>query len=246
MIAPRNDGQPASLPWLTYLCCVLCVAMTAGFWLVGTNGQPRVGWGALPAEAIWGGRYGGLVTSVFVHGGILHLLFNVLWLARLGEAVERTFGHLEWAIFGLCAAFVAGGAELAVFGGDAIGASGVVYALFGLVWGSRRSVPAFQLIANDDTVRWMLGWMVLCFVLTVMGLWNIANGAHAAGLLFGLAVAWLLVEKPLPPARRALAGGVLAALVILAVMSVRYLPWSHRWQVWQAVHRQAAPLPPER
>ena len=222
--------RPAAFPWLTYLCCVLCIVLTAGWWL--TEREPGT-WGFWPAEAIWGGRWGALVTTTFLHGGILHLLFNVLWLSRLGDVVERSLGHLEWGMFCLFAAFAASGAELAIFTGDAVGASGVVYALFGLAWGARRSVPSFGLVATDDNVRFMLGWMVLCFVLTTAGLWNVANAAHAAGLLFGLAVAWLFVEKPLPRSRRAMAAAALVALTILAVLSVTWLPWSPRWQVWR-------------
>jgi GlpG protein len=237
MIAPSGETRPAGAPWLTWLCCALCVVMTAGFHLSGTS---REYWGYYPAEAIWDGRYGALITAVFVHGDILHLLFNLLWLVRLGDVVERALGHLEWAVFCLAAAFIASGAELAITSNDAIGASGVVYALFGLTWGARRSVPAFALVATDDNVRFMLGWMVLTFVLTTLGLWNIASAAHAGGLLFGLAVAWLFVEKPLPPRRRALAAALLAGLVILAVLSVTWLPWSPRWQVWRGF-RQTAP-----
>ena len=188
--------------------------------------------------AIWSGRYGALVTTVFLHANLMqnpfHLLFNLLWLARLGSTVEQTLGHLEWSIFCLAAAFIASGAELAIFGNVGIGMSGVVYALFGLAWGARRTVPAFSLVANDETVRFMLGWMALTFVLTQLRMWNIANGAHAGGLLFGLAVAWLFIERPLPLSRRIIAGVVLVALVALAVLSVTWLPWFPEWRSWHA------------
>lgn len=228
-----GEARAGGVPWLTGLSCFLSVLMTAGFWFGGEGAVHDAAWGYFPAEAIWSGRYGALLTSVFLHGGVLHLLFNLLWLARLGDTVERSLGHLEWALFCLAAALVSSGAELALFGAPGIGMSGVVYALFGLTWGARRSVPAFALVATDENVRFLIGWMVLTFVLTEMGMWNIASGAHAGGLLFGLAIAWLLVEKPLPGRRRAGAAAILAALVVLTVLSLTYLPWSARWRAWR-------------
>ncbi len=224
--------------YLTALACVLCIALTAGFWLTGRDG-PR--WGNFPAEVVWGGRYGALLTTTFLHGDILHLLFNVLMLQRFGDAVERALGHLEWAVFCIGAGFVASGVELAVFGQTGIGMSGVVYALFGLCWGARRTVPAFRTVASDDNVRLMLGWIVLTFVLTQMGFLHIANGAHVGGLVFGVTLAGLFVDRNLPAARRALAGAALGAVVVLAVFSVTYLPWNARWRAWKATRPTAAP-----
>lgn len=228
------DDARAGFPFLTALACVLCVVMTGGYWLTDRNGPM---WGAFPAEAIWDGRWGALVTTTLVHGDLIHLFFNVSMLWRFGEAVERALGHLEWAGFCLLAAAAASGTELALFGDTGIGASGVVYALFGIAWGARRSVRSFGLVASNDTVRFLLAWIVLTFVLTEMGLMRIANGAHVGGLVFGFATAWLLLEKGLPPARRVGAAVALALLVALTLASVTWQPWSLRWQLW----RQTAP-----
>lgn len=223
--------------YLTALACVLCIALTAGYHLTGRDG-PR--WGNFPAEVVWGGRYGALLTTTFLHGDLLHLIFNVLMLQRFGDAVERALGHLEWAVFCIAAACIASGVELAVFGQTGIGMSGVVYALFGLCWGARRTVPAFRMVASDDNVRLMLGWIVITFALTQLGFLHIANGAHVGGLVFGLALAGLFVDKNLTAARRAIAGFALGALVLLAVLSVTYLPWNAEWRAWKAT-RPTAP-----
>lgn len=237
MIHPAEDSRPRGVPWLTWLACVLSVTLTVAWWL---NDRPAIGWGTLPAPFIWSGRWGALVTTVFLHGGVLHLLFNLLWLLRLGSTVEQTFGHLEFAVFCLAAAFVSSGAELAVFGNVGVGMSGVVYALFGLVWGARRTLPAFTAVATDDNVRLMIGWMVLCFVMTELNLMNIANAAHAGGLLFGFAAARLLIERPAPVRHRVLAATVVASLITLTVFSVTWMPWSAEWRSWNEA-RQAVP-----
>ncbi len=232
-----EDRQERGIPWLTGIACVLCVGLTLGYWITGRN---DIGWGHFPPEAIWQGRYGALVTSTFLHGDPLHLFFNVVMLFRFGGVVERALGHLEWAVFCLGAACVASSVQLAFFGDTGIGASGVVYALFGLTWGARRFVPAFREVASDETVRFLLGWIVLTFALTEMGMMRIANGAHIGGLLFGLAVAGLFIGRQAPVWRRIAAATVLLALIGVTVLSATYLPWSARWQAWHET-RQAAP-----
>lgn len=242
------SGGPAGLtgathPILTALICVACIVVTAGYLLTGENGPA---WGALPAPAIWDGRYGALVTATFVHGDLLHIVFNVGALMRFGSAVERALGHLEFAVFCLLAALVASGTELFAFGSTGIGASGVAYALFGLCWGARRSVPLLAQVADDDTVRFGLGWLVLCIVLTSVGAFSIANGAHVGGLLFGLAVAWLL-DRPATVKKRAAGGALFALLAAVTVLAVTYLPWNPLWRVWNASRPPqptvSAPLP---
>jgi membrane associated rhomboid family serine protease len=240
----RKVGAAASggggFSYLTALVCVLCIALTAAYHLTGRDG-PR--WGNFPAPVVWGGQYGALVTTTFLHGDIIHLLFNILMLQRFGDAVERALGHLEWSAFCIAAAFVASGVELALFGQTGIGMSGVVYALIGLCWGARRAVPAFQQVANTDTLRFALGWIVITAVLTELGYLRVANGAHVGGLVFGLALAGLFVDRNLPAARRALAGAALSAVVVLAVLSVTYLPWNAQWRVWKATRPAAESAP---
>lgn len=231
----RQPLSPVRLPWLTYLLCTLSVGLSAGFWLTGAHTST---WGHFRADEIWSGQWGGLITAVFLHAPLtenpFHLLFNMVWLVRLGEVIERALGHLEFGVLVLTAACVASAAELAFANSTGIGMSGVVYALFGLAWGARGRFPAFRALASPDNVRFFLGWMALCFLLTELGYWRIANYAHAGGLLLGGAVAWAFVQTPLPSNKRAAAGATLALLAALTILSLTYMPWSRYWRVWRA------------
>ena len=63
--------------------------------------------------------------------------------------------------------------------------SGVVFGLFGLIWMRARFVPGSRFLMPRDLVVWMLIWLLAC---TAGLVGNIANVAHAAGLLTGMAI----------------------------------------------------------
>ena len=142
-----------------------------------------------PAEAIWDGSYWGLVTTVFVHHGILHVTLNVCWLWLFGNQLERGIGSFGWLLLFVASAMVSSGAQLVVTGIAGHGASGVVCAFFGFMWVARRRVTGFHSTLNRDMVELFLGWVIVCLVMAHFGLWHIGNAAHISGLAFGIGVA---------------------------------------------------------
>ncbi len=83
------------LPWVTWLIAVVCVAVFA---LSYKNLQTVIDvWGYIPAE--WS-RHGGLTifTSMFLHGGVLHLLGNLYFLLILGDNVEDELSRFKYVI----------------------------------------------------------------------------------------------------------------------------------------------------
>lgn len=231
---PFRDGTLNFVPYITYTVASASAALSAAFWATGNRDGT---FGLVPLEQIWGGDWGGLITPTLLHASPLqnpfHILFNLLWLVRIGPLVERALGRLEYLVFLAFAALVGSGAEIALTSHESVGLSGVVYALWGLCWAARRYVTSFQLVSTRDTTNYMLGWLVLCIVLTYAGSWNVANGAHVGGLLFGVAVGWLFVDRDTAPRFRALGGVFLALLATVTVLSVTYVPWSARWQMWR-------------
>ncbi|MFI5380817.1 MAG: rhomboid family intramembrane serine protease [Tepidisphaerales bacterium] len=165
-----------------------------------------------------------LLTSTLLHGSILHFLFNMLWFYRLSRAVERWLG--PWISLGFYAFLAVGaGAPQAVFsGGTAIGASGVVYGLFGFLWVCRRRYDIAAETVTPPVVQTMLAWLAICFVLNVFG-GNIANVAHIFGLLFGWLVGQIVVATR--RTRWPLIAGT--ALLWCLLLSLTYLP------VWEKV-----------
>lgn len=137
-----------------------------------------------------------LLTPIFLHAalagggfGILHILFNMLWLRDLGGMIENVQGP-----YGLLKKIVVIGVfsnllQFAVGQDPAFGGmSGVVFGLLGYVWVRGRLDLTSGLYVHSQTMMMMMFWFFLCLT-GAMG--AIANAAHAGGLVAGMAWGWL-------------------------------------------------------
>jgi GlpG protein len=130
-----------------------------------------------------------LFTPMFIHFSPLHIFFNMLWLRDLGSMIEGRQGSLHLAMLALVGSAGSNFAQYfishhPVFGGM----SGVVYVLLGYVWIRGKLDPASGLYLHRSTVIMMLIWLVACFT-NLLG--PIANYAHLAGLVIGVAWGWI-------------------------------------------------------
>jgi membrane associated rhomboid family serine protease len=129
-----------------------------------------------------------LVTPIFLHGGVLHLLFNMLWLYQLGGAIETNEGSLYLAAFTVGAAAIVDTLQYLVSGPLFLGMSGIVYAFLGYIWMMARYKAGTRYFVARETVIIMLFWIVICFTPLMQG---VANTEHVAGLLLGVAFGFL-------------------------------------------------------
>ena len=224
---------------VTTISILVCIAIWVGLSMSG-EGVP---WhtlrrfGLLPPTDIWDGEYWGLVTPAFVHFEIWHLAFNMCWLWILGSRLERAIGPLRYLAFIAVSAFVASAFQLAISETTGIGFSGVLYAMFGFMWPAAYwRYPEFRDVIHAANVRLMLGWAVLCVVITHLEAMNIGNAAHFSGLAFGIAVAGATVARG---SVRAISAAGLVALVLAAATTLFWSPWSVRWLSHQAYEAHA-------
>ncbi len=129
-----------------------------------------------------------LVTPIFLHLGILHILFNMWWLNDLGSLVEkrRSSGLLVAVV--LVSAVASNLAQYAVAGPNFGGMSGIVYALAGFIWIRGRLDPGSGLHLARPALVILLVWFALCWTGFVG---PIANTAHTVGLVVGMAWGFL-------------------------------------------------------
>lgn len=125
-----------------------------------------------------------LITPIFIHFGIAHLVFNMLWLKNLGSAIEKMAGTASFLELVLVSGVVSNFGQFAFASPFFGGMSGVVYGLFGYVWMRSKFDPASGLRVDSNTVMWMIGWFVVCLT-GVIG--PVANIAHGVGLAVGMA-----------------------------------------------------------
>lgn len=124
-----------------------------------------------------------LFTPIIIHFGIMHIVFNMLWLYQLGSAVEQRQNRKRMLILVLIISVLSNLAQFFWSGPIFGGMSGVVYGLLGYVWAQGKFNPGAGIGLNQSTTMMMLIWFVVCW----MGLvGNIANMAHTIGLVCGV------------------------------------------------------------
>lgn len=132
------------------------------------------------------GQWWRLVTPIFIHHGILHLVFNMFLLIDLGTLIELRRGSPRMLLLVLALAISSNLAEFYWSGPWFGGMSGVGYGLFGYAWMKSRFDPASGFFLHPTTVFILMVWFVLCLAGRVG---DVANAAHTAGLLVGMAIA---------------------------------------------------------
>ncbi|RLT42760.1 MAG: rhomboid family intramembrane serine protease [Chloroflexi bacterium] len=215
---PLSDSIRAHrTPWVTYVLLALNIgiyALTAVFGLVDYD-QVIQTYGLIPfrvmrsfdAEAVTD-----LISSLFLHGSLLHLGGNMLYLWIFGDNVEDALGHMGYLIFYLIGGLLASAAHVLVNPTSmlpTIGASGAIAAVLG----------AYLVLYPASQVRTLipLGFFVRIALLPaalVLGLWfvlqlfegflavganadvgGVAIWAHVGGFVIGALLARFIVPS---------------------------------------------------
>ncbi len=179
---------------LTFSLMLICFYV-AVFSKLGDNGEWLRAWHISDPEIpsrkflpeVFNGEVWRLFTPIFIHYGILHLVFNMLWFYQLGSMIEARQSSLFLLTFIAVSALLSDVAQYALNGASLGGASfggmsGVVYALAGYVWIRGKYDRASGLYLSPQNVAILLIWLVVCYT-GVIG--TIANTAHLVGLLTG-------------------------------------------------------------
>ena len=133
-----------------------------------------------------------LFTPMLVHMGLLHLLFNMMWLKELGSMIEHRLGRLTLIALALLLSGTSNAAQFFTESGPLFGGmSGVVYGLFGYVWVRGRFDPACGLQIDRFNQILMIVWFFLCLAGVIP---NAANTVHTVGLVLGMILGFLSAQ----------------------------------------------------
>jgi len=147
-------------------------AMFVKFGGVAMNSSPY-------SEPLWK-----FLSACFLHGDIVHILFNMMWIITLGPLMERGLGTAKTILFVVAVGFVSSAMATGIEG-RAIGMSGVVYAMAGFMWTAWPRWTGFLEKFRGQTVKFLMFWQMICFVLTFTGSMNISNVGHISGMIYG-------------------------------------------------------------
>jgi GlpG protein len=139
-----------------------------------------------------------LWTPMLLHGNMLHIVFNSMWMYSLGGQLEDRRGSWYFFAFVLITGAVSNIGQALIEGPFFLGLSGVGYAVFGYLW-VRGSMDRSDLALPNGTLVTGLAFLVICILRDVplfeplLGgvIPRIANTAHVAGLLSGMLLAWV-------------------------------------------------------
>jgi rhomboid protease GluP len=192
--------------------------------LWGMDGETLFRLGACFGPSIFAGHeWFRLVTAMFLHGGLIHIGFNMMVLMDMGPMVEEVYGSARY-LFLYVAMGMASFLVSALAGHFSVGASGAILGIVGLLIAITTKRGGMQMKElRSRLISWVVTIFALGFLMTGM---RTDNWAHLGGLVAGFLLGKVFADR-LPAAgkerTRAYALGWLAGLVVVASFALMVL-----------------------
>jgi len=204
MLPIRDHNPSGRTPYVTYILMAFNIAIFLSYVTLFSDeraiGQFYFDWALLPERVSTGGGYGGLITSMFLHAGWLHLAGNMLFLYIFGDNVEDEMGHIPFLIFYLVCGLLSGLAHVlsdAASPIPTVGASGAIAGVMGgyLLLFPKAKVDILIIFVIFFRIFPIPAWIMLMiwFAMQFVGgigtdpsLGGVAYWAHAGGFIVGL------------------------------------------------------------
>lgn len=164
---------------------VFIVMVFAGLGFIQFKAVDLLSWGANCRPFVHNGQWWRLLTSVFLHTGLMHILLNMFSLAMVGIFLEPVLGTKRFAIFYLVCGVLAGVASLAWHIKISAGASGAIFGMYGMLIG----LSLMKVFSPGFGKRLLIGSLIFIGYNLIMGLaGGIDNAAHTGGLVSGFLI----------------------------------------------------------
>ena len=213
MFPLHDDNQRLhGRPYVTYLLIAINAIIFLAEVIVTANFSDRAAtnallqtYGAIP-DKVLGGNIFSVISSMFLHGGIAHLIGNMLFLFVFGDNIEDKFGRIKYVLiyiaWGIAAAYAHSFYAVSTGGGDipAIGASGAVSGVLGAYLVLFPRAKIFTIIAaffittvRIPAIAYIPFWFVMQVILGLLNpLGGVAYLAHIGGFLAGVLTGYVL------------------------------------------------------
>ena len=190
--------------------------------LWGMSGETMYRLGASFGPAIFGlNEWWRLATAMFLHGGLIHIGFNMMALMQIGPALEELYGSARYLFFYVVTGMF-GFLVSAFFGNYSLGASGAILGLVGLLLAitTKRGGAYMREMRSR-----LITSVAILFFLGFSGI-GIDNWAHGGGLALGFALGKVSADrKPMDVSeiRTAHALGWLAGIIVIASFVLMFM-----------------------
>ncbi|MEE8721642.1 MAG: rhomboid family intramembrane serine protease [Eggerthellaceae bacterium] len=206
----------AYVPWATVVVIAINVIVFAAEYLGPTSMYRLIASQALSSNVAATGAWYTLLTSMFIHGSITHILCNMVTLYWIGMLLERIYGSVRFTVLYFVAGIVGG----LVFAGidsalgirsSAVGASGAIYGLFAayaylLIRESKQAVLFTTRVSRADVMSFLSVIGINVLVSLTPG---IAWEAHLGGFIGGLVCGIVLYDTERRAVMKALRNGMM-------------------------------------
>ena len=134
------------------------------------------------------GEWWTVFTAIYLHGGVLHIVFNLLWIRQLAPAVEELYGPSRLVVIFTAAGAVGFIASNLLSPWPSVGASGSIFGLLGamVAFGQKRGGTVGSMILKSYG-QWALLLFVMGFLMP-----GVNNVAHAGGFVGGFVAGLVL------------------------------------------------------
>jgi membrane associated rhomboid family serine protease len=236
MFPIRDDTPRFSTPIVTYFIIALNVLVFLYELSVGAQSQRALNafvaqFGVIPRfeAAVLTGQVPvspsaailPIFTSMFLHGGWLHIIFNMWWLWIFGDNIEDYLGHFKYLLFYLVSGFAAALVHIALNLSSrvpTVGASGAIAGVMGayIVLYPRAKVLTLVFLIVFITFWWLPAWFFLGYWFLVQFLSGAATTIAETSQSTGGVAVWAHV------------GGFLAGVVLIKIIPARPRRFSYR------------------
>jgi membrane associated rhomboid family serine protease len=217
----RHRQIPVTLALASLNILVFLAMLISGGGLLQPTTSTLLKWGSNFGPYTTDGDWWRLLTSMFLHLGLFHLVLNMWALVAVGQLVERLYGSRLFLFLYLCAG-IAGSLSSVIWSPtvNSVGASGAIFGIYGALlaalFGPRHSIPSSLVrpLRNSTLV------LVLYPLAAGLSRTGIDNAAHLGGLMAGFLVGLALSRYRAMDKDRQGKGiwaALLAAIIILAV-----------------------------
>lgn len=200
MIPLRDENPSRTTPYITRILIAANVLIYLLAWMSG-SAQVASKYGMTPALVLQGKQLYTVFTSMFIHGGIVHLAGNMLYLYIFGDNVEDNFGHIHFLFFYILCGLVADATHIFTTTDlmvSTIGASGAISGVLGayLVLYPRARVlslvfAGWIFVTKIPAILFLGFWFILQLFSGTLTLASevssgVAYWAHIGGFVAGL------------------------------------------------------------
>lgn len=182
-----EDVFSKKTPYITYILIFINIL----FYVLSIISNSFYNSMVLNPSKILNGEYYRLLSCIFMHGGIIHLLCNMYCLYVIGPQVESFFGKIKYIVIYLLSGIIGSLMSLSITNSISLGASGAIFGLLGsiLYFGYHYRVYLSQAIKSQIIPLIVLN-IFLGFILN-----GVDNAAHIGGLIGGILVSMMAGVK---------------------------------------------------